>query len=320
MQESLKKLPWNDMTPAAQAKIKQVANAGSPLFRRMPQQTVYADPEICNFLLQHPDVVIGFWEQLGVTQISLKEVKENHFVMKESTGTSAAIEVLHRTANLCVVYAKGEYRGPFIAKAHQGDVILIMRTQNTRDEMNEPMVVCDLDVIIQINSLGAEVLAKLFFSTLGKVADSNFEVTISFVGQVSKAAFRNPYALKDTAEEITSIRKEVYEEFCEVIDRAAMRYARRNRPEPSPSLSATQQQHQPIPPVRATASNQDFKMSLSESSEFWSSDPFFSSPKPAYTFESAIGYERSGEFMTPNPAGSNRSENTSIPRLPKPQR
>ena len=240
-QTSLQKLPWNDLSPAAQTKIRNVVS-GTPLFHRMPQQTVYADPEIYHFLLQHPDVVIGFWEQLGATQLSLREARGNQFVLRETAGTAATVEVLYHTQDICVAYAKGEYRGPLLAKSYQGDVLLVLRTQFTRDETNEPMVICDLDVFIQINSLGADVLAKLFFASLVKTADSNFEITVSFVSQLSKAAFRNPDALKSTAEDITSVRQEVCADFCDVVDRAAMRFIRRNRPTP---LAAAQQRVRP---------------------------------------------------------------------------
>jgi hypothetical protein len=303
MQESLKNLPWNDLSSSAQAKIKQVVS-GAPLYRRLPQQTIYADPEIYHFLIQHPDVVVGFWEQLGATQLSLREVRENYYVLKESGGTAAAIEVLHRTNDICVVYARGEYRGPLLAKPYQGDVVVILRTQFMRDDSHEPMVVCDLDAFVQINSLGADVLAKLFYTSLGKIADSNFEVTASFIEQVSKAATRSSLALKSTAEEITTIRQGVYEEFCDVVDRAAIRFSRRNQPS---TLAGRQQR---TPQAEFSVGNHDFLMSsFNTSTDIWTSDPFFASPKTSH--------ERTGELNVPKTLESNHSDYTA-PKLPKP--
>ena len=303
MRTSLQKLPWNDLSPAAQAKVKSVVS-GTPLFHRMPQQTVYADPEICHFLLRHPDLIIGFWEQLGATQLSLQEVRENHYILKEHSGTAAAVEVLHRTNDICIVYAKGEYRGPLLAKAHKGDVVLVLRTQFTRDETNEPMVVCDLDSFVQINSLGADVLAKLFFTSLVKIADSNFEVTVSFVSQVSKAAARNTAALKAAVEEIASIRQDVCAEFSEVVDRAAMRYSRRNQS--APLVIARQQ---PLPVGMANVHRQDFAISTKPPMD-WEMDHFFDAPSP---FSSSV-YENTGELSAPKLLRTNAGE-FGVPRL-----
>ena len=311
MQAALQKLPWNDLTPAAQSKIRSVVS-GSPLFHRMTQQTVYSDPEIHQFLLRHPDLVIGFWEQLGATQLSLREVRENNYVLRETGGTAAAVEVLYRTDSLCIVYAKGEYRGPLLAKAYQGDILLVLRTHYKRDEMGEPMIVCDLDTFIQINSLGADMLVKLFFAQLAKVADSNFEVTIAFVGQVSRAAARTPNTVKDAAEEITSVRQEVCADFCDVVDRVAMRFARRNQPAP---LSTAQQRPQPVatqPRVR----QQDFTLTSRPPPE-WGMDHFFEAPKsdvPQPLYE-PVRFEDRSELAVPRVIESGQTP----PRLPRSQ-
>jgi len=309
MQAALQKLPWNELTPATQTKIKNVVS-GSPLFHRMPQQKVYADPEMYQFLLRHPDLVIGFWEQLGATQLSLREVRENQYILRETGGTAAAVEVLHRTNDLCIIYARGEYRGPLLAKSYQGDVVLVLRTQYARDEMNEPVIVCDLETFIQINSLGADMLAKLFFASLSKVADSNFEVTVSFAGQVSKAASRTPNALKDTAEDITSVRQEICVEFGDVVDRVAMRFVRRNQPA---LLSTAQRQTQPIVQPRKNA--QDFAFSASPSAD-WETTPIFEAPQ---LFYETVRYEGADTLTVPKRIESGYTGDT-VPKLPNPVR
>ena len=308
MRASFQKLPWNELSPAAQSKIRSVAS-GASLFHRMPRQTIYADPEIVHFLVRHPDLVIGFWEQLGATQLSLREVKENRYLLKEASDTTATIDILLRTNDVCIIYAKGEYRGPLLSKPYQGEVILVLRTRLTRDESNEPMVVCDLDSFIQINSLGADVLAKLFFASLTKIADNNFEITTSFVSQVSKAAARNTASLKATTEEITSVRQEVCDDFCEVIDRVALRYARRNPPIPS----AMAQERTRLLEL-AQVERQDFTISLKPPSD-WEMDHFFDSPQPPYSAR----HDNVGNLNVPKPLESN-SAGTVAPKLPKPAR
>ena len=304
MQASLKTLPWDELSPAVQKKIKSVTS-GTPLFHRMPQQTIYADPEIYHFLLRHPELITGFWEHLGAAHLSLYEIKADQYIFKETIGTTAVVEVLHRTNDLCIAYAKGEYRGPLMSKSYQGDVILVLRTQFARDEMNEPMVVCNLDTFVQINSLGADVLAKLFFAALTKVMDSNFEVSMSFVSQVSSAAAYNAAALKSTTEEISSIRQSICVEFCEVVDRAAMRFVRRNQPM---SLAASQQRT-PLSGLPET-NPRDFVLSVKPPAD-WEMDHFVDSPQLPYT---TVRYERTGELNVPKPLEG--SVEYAVPKLP----
>jgi len=308
MQASYKNLPWSELPPAAQAKIKSVV-AGASLFHRMPQQTIYADPEIYQFVIRHPDLIVGFWEQLGATQLSLREVRDNRFVLKETSDTVATVDVLYQTSNICIAYAKGEYRGPLLARSYQGEVIVVLRSRLTRDEAGEPMVVCDLDAFIQINNVGADVLAKLFYASISKIADSNFEVTTSFVGQVSEAASRNPIALKGMAEEITTIRPEVCDEFCDLVDRVEARVARRNQPKPI-EIS----QHQPQFEKPVGTQHQDFSFSTKPPTD-WAMDHFFDGPQTPFT---AIRNENSGDLSSPKPLESQSNARYNfIPTLPK---
>ncbi|MCL2005160.1 MAG: hypothetical protein FWG73_03250 [Planctomycetaceae bacterium] len=318
MRASWQNLPWQDLSSDAQSKIRSVISS-NPLFHRMPSQTVYSDPEIYRFLLQNPTVVIGFWEQLGSTQLSLQEVKANQYILRETGGTAAAIEVLYRTDELCILYVRGEYRGPLLAKSYQGNAVLVLRTQFTQDDVDEPMIVCDLDVFVQINNLGADMLAKLFFSSLTKVADNNFEVTISFISQVSKAAAYNTLALKSTAEEISSISSRVYDEFCEIVDGAAVRFTQRNQATP---FTAESTRH-PVQRANMEKPRNEVLPMVASSfytapPEHWSqtdlgTDRFIDTPLPPYT---AIRYQHESGLSAPKPLVSNPARHI-IPRLPR---
>ncbi|MDR0610025.1 MAG: hypothetical protein LBG58_07950 [Planctomycetaceae bacterium] len=272
VQESTKKIPWNAFSPQVLAKVRYVVSEYS-LFRRMPQQKIYADPEMFQFLSEHPDLVVGFWEKLGVTQISLQELNQDQFIMKETTGTTAVAEVIYRTKDICIVYAKGLYKGPFLVRSYDGEVVLILRNRFMRDANNEPVIVCDLDVFIRIDHLGVDFLAKLFATTLGKIADNNFEQTVAFVGYVSESAGINAESVKRTGYQVKNVRETVREDFGEVVDRVAMRIARRNHRNIAAPLN-NETENYPIPidaPFAQKQANQikptDNSMILAVSSE-----------------------------------------------------
>ncbi|MDR3182734.1 MAG: hypothetical protein LBT89_07430 [Planctomycetaceae bacterium] len=227
MRESLKRLPWDQLSVSDKLKIKKVVTR-MPMFRKMPAQTVYADPEVYSFMLQHPDTVIAFWQHLGATQLSLRELKKDKYQVKETSGTEAVAEILYRSRDLCIVYAKGEYHGPFLAKPCTGEVLLFLRSKAARDQGGEPMIVCELDTVVALDNLGADMLAKMFYTSLGKIADDNFAQTVAFVSHFSKTAAKQPEGLKSTAKAVRSIRQDVAEELCGVIDRTALRAAKRN--------------------------------------------------------------------------------------------
>ena len=228
MQEALKRMPWNGFTPQARTQVQSILS-GQTLYRRLPQQSVYCEPIMLNFLLDHPDTVVAMWEKLGVTQISLKEHgRPGRFVLRESVGSVGYVEVIYRSDKLCVVYSKGSYKGSFIPQSVEGETILLLQNSFEKDEDGEPYVVVQLDAFVKIHNFGADVFAKLFAPMLGKVADNNLEQTIAFIGNVSESAQSNPEIVKRMALKLESVRKEVRDEFIQVAYQTAQLAIDRN--------------------------------------------------------------------------------------------
>ena len=209
-------IPWDRLSNPAKNKIQSVLSS-KPLYRRLPQQSAYCEPIMYDFLLNHPDVVVAIWEHLGVTQISLKEQgRPGVYQLRETVGSTGTIEVLYKTRNYCIAYSKGAYIAPFLPKPVEGETVLILQSVFEQDEEGEPYVVTQLDAFVKVNNFGVDMFAKMFASPLGRIADSNFEQTIAFLGNVSEAAQANPEVIRRLSLRLESIRKDVREEFVRV--------------------------------------------------------------------------------------------------------
>lgn len=216
MKEAMRKIPWNQLSPQAKKKVQGVL-AEKTLYRRLPQQSIFCEPILYHFFLEHPDVVVAMWEKLGVTQISLKENgRAGLYHLKESVGSVGSVEIVYRSDSLCVVYCKGNYTGPFIPGSIDGESVLVLHSVFEQDEDGEPYVVAQLDAFVSMQNFGVDVFAKLFSSMLGKIADNNFEQTLAFVGNTSEAAQSNPEIVKRLALRLESIPKPVRDEFIKV--------------------------------------------------------------------------------------------------------
>jgi len=216
MKAAQETIPWNRLPNPAKDKIRSVLS-NKPLYRRLPQQSAYCEPVMYDFLLKHPDVVVAIWENLGVTQISLKEHgRPGVYQLRETVGSVGVIEVLYRTRNYCIAYSKGAYSSPILQKPVEGEAILILQSVFEQDEDGEPYVVTQLDAFVNVKNFGVDVFAKMFAPVLGRIADSNFEQTIAFLGNVSEAAQTNPEVIKRLALRLEPIRKEVRDEFIQV--------------------------------------------------------------------------------------------------------
>jgi hypothetical protein len=225
-QNAIKKIPWDELTTPVKQKISSIIQNNS-VYYHLPTQAIFCDPEVYQYFLEHPDLLVGFWESLGVTQITLRETETNRYNLIETTGTIADVGMFYRSTNCCVVYAKGEYKNPITNRKIDGETLLILQSRYARNAENEPIVVCKLDVFIKIDNIGADLLAKLFSTSLGKIADGNFEQTLGFVSHVSDTSAISANAVKRLTKSVKNVREEVRNDFTDVIDRVSLRAARR---------------------------------------------------------------------------------------------
>lgn len=222
-------VPWDSLDDSSRKRIQEVIR-DKTIYRRMPRQVGYCDPEMYDFLINHPDVVIELWNLLGVTHITLKETGPNEYHLTEGTTTTSQVEVVHKSENLCIAYALGEYDAPMLRRKIKGDVVLFLRSRYGRDKEGRPIVQSDLDAYVRIHNPGAEMLAKMLVPVVGKIADSNFEQTLDFVRSVSAAAQEDYETIQDFAGRLQNVRPETADEFARmaetVYDREIDRYVR----------------------------------------------------------------------------------------------
>ncbi|MDR1291107.1 MAG: hypothetical protein LBK06_07900 [Planctomycetaceae bacterium] len=225
-QNAIKKIPWDELSTPVKQKISSLIQNHS-VYHCLPSQAIFCDPEVYQYFLEHPDLLVGFWENLGVTQIALREKDTDLFNLVETTGTVADVGTLYRSTNYCVVYAKGEYKSPITTRKIDGEALLFLQSRYARNSENEPIIVCKLDVFIKLDNLGADLLAKLFATSLGKIVDCNFEQTLGFVSHVSDTSAISANSVKRLTRSVKSVRAEVRNEFVDVVDRVSVRAARR---------------------------------------------------------------------------------------------
>jgi hypothetical protein len=80
-----------------------------------------------------------------------------------------------------------------------------------------------LDCFVQIESLGADLVARTLSGLIGRSADNNFVETARFVSQVSQASERNPPAMIDVAHRMPQVADPTRQRFVEIITAVARR-------------------------------------------------------------------------------------------------
>ncbi len=218
--EVVSQVPWDAISPAARQRIERIVSSYT-FYRRLPMTGGYCNPEVYDFLLSHPEVVVGTWEAGGFKQLSLTNNGGGRFTIQDDSGTRGEIEVIYHDNKMLAFLCNGVYEGQLAPRPIQGDIFCVMQYRFTEDAANgnKPIVVTRLDTFVKMSSASADLVGKAFAPMVGKIADSNFVKTIDSVNQISELMERNPQTLAEMIQEVPSISMETKNEFLGYIER-----------------------------------------------------------------------------------------------------
>ncbi|HUY32915.1 MAG TPA: hypothetical protein VMV69_09050 [Pirellulales bacterium] len=221
-EDAVRAVPYAKLNRGARARVSNVLSA-TTLYRRLPSQRIDCDPVLFQFLIEHPDVVVNIWEVLGISDVSLARINARHFEADDRAGTLGSIEFLHNSPTLHLLYAEGSYEGPLFGRPVRGKVLLLMRTSEASKADGRKFVLCRVDAFLQMEHLGAGMLAKTFQPLVGASADHNFQETAKFLAALNRAAEANLAGMRALTEKLDRVEEADRVEFAELTGQLAAR-------------------------------------------------------------------------------------------------
>ncbi|MDO5565382.1 MAG: hypothetical protein Q4G59_01905 [Planctomycetia bacterium] len=213
------KIPWQYFSAENQARIKGIIS-NHTLYRRLPISGGYCNPEILDFVLYHPETIVGLWETLGYTELTLQRVGNSSFLLQDKAGTVGNIDVLFQSDEMLVIWCNGSYRGPVKSGEIVGEMLIVLQVRYTEDVLRKPVAICRLDSFVRVKNVGIDLMGRIFGPALGKIADNNLEQTFVFVSSISKTAEEAPDALRDLVLRTSSLSPQTRENFLLIAQRA----------------------------------------------------------------------------------------------------
>ena len=227
-EEAVAEIPFDRLNKEVRGRVLEVLEKPS-IYRRLPDKAIECDPDMYLFLVRNPEVVVSIWELMGVTNVKLRRTGEYTFECADGSGTVGTVELVYGTHDMHVLYAEATYEGPLTGRKLNGRGVLVLKSNYKKDKQDKLIVENRLDVFIQIDQAGAELVAKTLQPLVGKAADANFEESAIFVGRISQAAEDNGPGMQRLAAKLKQVAPEVRTQFAEVSaivsQRAAMRQA-----------------------------------------------------------------------------------------------
>jgi hypothetical protein len=230
--EAVRAIPWRQMGPEERRTALFVIKNAS-IYRRLPTRVIDCDPEMFNFLFQHPEVVIDVWRVMGISQVSLEKLPGGAYRGTDGAGTTGVVRFLQTSfgpnaQNVAVIFADGAYEGkPFVTPL-KAQSILLLRSSAVQETNGRHYVTVRVDSFVRIDQMGIELVAKTVQPWITKIADRNFVETLSFVSNFSRTAEKNPHGMQRLATRLSSLDEPTRNELVALCFRTAERHAQRD--------------------------------------------------------------------------------------------
>lgn len=220
--EALQNIPWDAFDPQTRQAVETLLKTRS-LYRRLPMAGGYCNPEVYDYLLSHPEIVVGIWRYLGYSQIDLQPTAPGYYQLSEETGTRARARVLFHNNRMMLLYCSGVYYGAISVKPIEGEALVLLQYRFTEDVThdNRPLAISRLDCFIKIKNAGADIVGRTFAPLIGKIVDSNFVKTADFVNSISDSSEQHPMETAGSILKVEGVERVVLDDFAGVLIRSA---------------------------------------------------------------------------------------------------
>ena len=220
------RLPMQRLTRSAQSQILKIVRSPT-IYRRLPTQVIDCEQDMFLFLTRKPEVLVGIWDLMGITNVQTKRTGAYQLEANDGSGTTCKIDLVYGDPTTHIYVASGSYDGKMVARPIQGSGVFIVSSRSVQTPDGRTMVTGTIDCFLQLDSLGADLIARTLSGLIGRSADKNFAETARFMGQVSNASQRNPVAMLDVADRMPQVDAATRKQFADVIEKVAMQARKR---------------------------------------------------------------------------------------------
>ena len=214
-ERAIEEMPLQSLKEPLQSQINQIV-LNPTIYRRLPVAVIPCDPQLYLFLVRYPEVVVNMWQLMGVTNALIKRTSAYAYDARDGAGTVSEVQLVYGTRDQHVFLAEGYYEGPLLQRRVTGRCVLLLTSAYSSDEQQRCYISNRLDMFLQLDRAGVELVAKTLHPLLGRTIDTNFSESARFVGQISFVAENNGPGVQRLASRLDNIQPEVRSRFSQI--------------------------------------------------------------------------------------------------------
>jgi hypothetical protein len=214
-EDAVRSMPLDKLDGPMREKVNATIE-GTSIFRRLPVQVIPCDPDMYLFLVRNPEVVVGIWEVMKISNVALERTGSDTFRASDNAGTLCNVKYCYSDHETQVIYAEGSYSGPMFNRPVRARCVLLLKSGYMQETDGRYYVTSRMDTFIEIDHAGVELLAKTLQMLVHRAADYNFVETAAFLATVSRTAEVNPPGMQRLAGKLTNVDPQVRDRFAQI--------------------------------------------------------------------------------------------------------
>ncbi len=207
LQSTTRQIPYRKMSRNAQTRATYILNNISQ-YRRMPSLQYPINPDIYQYLINHPDVAISTWRVMGISTLQMWQTDEFEYEAKATDGSTGTADVLWRDGNQCLFIVEGRYESPLLPGSIEASALVWLQFRFVKAKDGSLLVNQQVETFVHFPSTAIDTIAKLTSRLTNSILDRNvFEVSL-YARMMTKAAEKEPQWIGHLARRLEGVPQE----------------------------------------------------------------------------------------------------------------
>src|SRR5262245_17280946 len=161
-----------------------------------PADDFVAQPDMYQWLLDHPDRTAAAWRKLGIGAVEIKPLKDGRFYWKDDNGSELVWQTVARGPSGRVWYAEGRVKpGPFLPSFPVTAVAVLNHADKPKDK-GDATITHQIEVFLRTDSKAAALATRLLGDSAPKMAQEGSEQLLMFFSGMARYAHDKPEKAK----------------------------------------------------------------------------------------------------------------------------
>jgi hypothetical protein len=157
-----------------------------------PAEEFVAQPDMYQWLLDHPDRAAGAWRKLGVAAIDIKPLKDGRFCWKDENGSELVWQNVAQGPNGRVWYAEGKVKPGPLMPSVSVTAVAVLNHSDTPRAAGDAVIKHQVEVFLHTDSKTAAMMTKMLGDSAPRMAQQGSEQLLMFFSQMAKYAHDRP--------------------------------------------------------------------------------------------------------------------------------